>query len=361
MTPRESTLSLYRREGYQYVPVSFGLCQSLREAYRQRAGDVSFAEYFDYPEGFALEGVPGLKPIPRDPIDWSRYYESPVKEGTQFDVYGVAHEPGSEAAKHMTYMRHPLGRATSLEELQAFPFPKWDADDTAHIRTAVERAHAEDKAAVGRMQCTIWETAWYIRDMTQLMMDMTMEDPKAAFMLDTITEHASQKAVAFASCGVDIIELGDDIGMQQSIMMSAEMYDLWLKPRLARVIREARAANPDVLIFYHTCGFVEPLIDRLVDAGVDILNPVQPECMDFKTIHDRFGSQLSFNGTLGTQTTMPFGSPKDVRDVVFRNLDIAGEKGGLFCCPTHLLEPEVPWENIEAYVAACKEYGAAGS
>jgi len=143
--------------------------------------------------------------------------------------------------------------------------------------------------------------------------------------------------------------------------MSAEMYDLWLKPRLARVIREARAANPDVLIFYHTCGFVEPLIDRLVDAGVDILNPVQPECMDFKTIHDRFGSQLSFNGTLGTQTTMPFGSPKDVRDVVFRNLDIAGEKGGLFCCPTHLLEPEVPWENIEAYVAACKEYGAAGS
>lgn len=139
------------------------------------AGDAPFAEYFDYPEGFATAGVPGLNPKEREPVDWGVYYDPPLKEGTTFDGYGVVHEPGSEAAKHMTYMRHPLARATSLEELQAYPFPELDTENTEHMRSAVEKVHAQGLAALGHMHCTIWETAWYIRDMTQLMMDMTME------------------------------------------------------------------------------------------------------------------------------------------------------------------------------------------
>ena len=103
-----------------------------------------------------------------------------------------------------------------------------------------------------------------------------------------------------------------------------------------------------------------PLIGNLIEAGVEILNPVQPECMDFAEIHATYGTRLSFNGTLGTQTTMPFGTPEDVRAVVFRNLEMAGPAGGLLCCPTHLLEPEVPWANIEAYVSACKTFARAG-
>ena len=65
-----------------------------------------------------------------------------------------------------------------------------------------------------------------------------------------------------------------------------------------------------------------------------------------------FGGRLSFNGTIGTQTTMPFGTPEEVKATVRRNLELAGPRGGLLCCPTHMLEPEVPWENIEAYVEA---------
>jgi uroporphyrinogen decarboxylase len=139
-------------------------------------------------------------------------------------------------------------------------------------------------------------------------------------------------------------------------MMSLDMYREWLKPRLAKVIAAAKAIKPDILIHYHSCGYVEPYIPDLMEAGVDILNPVQPECMDFAKLHAEHGDRWSFNGTLGTQTTMPFGSAKDVRDVVLRNLDIAGAKGGLMVCPTHLLEPEVPWENVEAYVKACRDF-----
>ena len=88
-----------------------------------------------------------------------------------------------------------------------------------------------------------------------------------------------------------------------------------------------------------------------------MLNPIQPECMDFQSIHEQFGEQVSFHGTIGTQSTMPWGTPAEVRREVERNLKIAGDHGGLFPAPTHLLEPEVPWENILAYVDACTHYG----
>jgi uroporphyrinogen decarboxylase len=150
--------------------------------------------------------------------------------------------------------------------------------------------------------------------------------------------------------------MGDDIGMQCTIMMSVEMYREWLKPRLARVIKAAKDIKPDVLIQYHSCGFIEPFIPDLIEVGVDILNPIQPECMDFEKLHKEYGSTLSFNGTIGTQTTMPFGTAEEVRRVTLRNLEVAGAQGGLLVCPTHLLEPEVPWENVAAYVRACQEF-----
>jgi uroporphyrinogen decarboxylase len=80
--------------------------------------------------------------------------------------------------------------------------------------------------------------------------------------------------------------------------------------------------------------------------------------MDFADLHARYGERLSFWGTLGTQTLIPFGTPAEVAETVRRNLSIAGPKGGLLCTPTHLVEPEVPWDNIEAYVEACRSFSA---
>ena len=176
------------------------------------------------------------------------------------------------------------------------------------------------------------------------------------WLLDKVTETACYRARIAAQAGVDIIHLGDDVGMQSRIMMSKAMYKEWLKPRLAKVIAAAKAIKPDVLIFYHSCGFVTPFIQDFIDIGIEILNPVQPECMNFADIHAQYGDTLSFNGTLGTQTTMPFGSAGDVKNVVYNNLEIAGPKGGLVVAPTHMVEPEVPWENIEAYIRACKSF-----
>ncbi len=355
MNPRENVMALLRREPYEWVPVDLQLCPSLEEEYRRRTGAaVSYQDYFRLPWA-------GIGDIPMSKKD-EQYlpYHPGLKAGSYIDLWGVAHEPGSAAAKHMTYMRCPLKGIDSLSEVRAYPLPDYAAGDTAE-NAASQRAqaaalHARGLAAMGYLTCTIWETSWYIRGMEDLMMDMMSGDPIAAYILDAVTERAVTRARAYARAGVDILYLGDDIGMQKAPMMSLELYCKWLKPRLKQVIDAARAVRPGILVKYHSCGYATPFIPHLIEAGVDILNPIQPESMNFQEIYREFGGKISFDGTIGTQSVMPFGTPQQVRETVFRHLDIARPHGGLLPAPTHLLEPEVPWEVIIAYVEACREY-----
>ena len=355
MNPRENVMALLRREPYEWVPVDLQLCPSLEEEYRRRTGAaVSYQDYFGLPWA-------GIGDIPMSKKD-EQYlpYHPGLKAGSYIDLWGVAHEPGSAAAKHMTYMRCPLKGIDSLSEVRAYPLPDYAAGDTAE-NAASQRAqaaalHARGLAAMGYLTCTIWETSWYIRGMEDLMMDMMSGDPIAAYILDAVTERAVTRARAYARAGVDILYLGDDIGMQKAPMMSLELYCKWLKPRLKQVIDAARAVRPGILVKYHSCGYATPFIPHLIEAGVDILNPIQPESMNFQEIYREFGGKISFDGTIGTQSVMPFGTPQQVRETVFRHLDIVRPHGGLLPAPTHLLEPEVPWENIIAYVEACRDY-----
>ena len=144
--------------------------------------------------------------------------------------------------------------------------------------------------------------------------------------------------------------------MQQTTLMSVELWRTWLKPRLAQVIQAGRAIKPDLLIFYHSCGYVLPFLEDLVEIGIDILNPVQPECMAFADVLKKVGGRMSFWGTVGTQSTLPFGTPADVQRVVWENLRQCGPQGGLVIAPTHLVEPEVPWANLVAMKEACESF-----
>lgn len=350
MTNIENYYAIAHRKGIQKVPIDFSMCPSLREkfvAYQKETGfsfKMSVSMIYDAPAKRA------------DTETFLKYHNRTFKEGTHIDHYGVAHEPGSAAAFHMKKMYSPMTDFDSEEQVLSYPLPEYGTDALDSTVAAVKRAHTNDQIAVGSLGCTVWERAWYLRGMENLMADMMMEDPIAETLLDRITDLSVRRAESYARSGVDILLLGDDIGMQHTIMMSESLYCEWLKPRLTRVIRAAKAINPNILIFYHSCGFVTPMIPHLIEAGIDVLDPVQPECMDFREIHDAFGDVLSFHGTIGTQTTMPFGTPDDVRREVYKNLEIAGSKGGLFVCPTHLLEPEVPVENIVAYINACQDF-----
>lgn len=352
MTDRKNLISLFRRDGYERMPSYFNMTPDLERRFNEYCKETGYIRPAD-----AFVNLPwsGTKEYHTDEF-WKKYYNHPFKDGTTFDQYGVANEPGSAACFHMTRMYHPLENMTELSELESFPYPEYIEGPTAEQLKAVEEAHAQGQFALGNMQCTVWETAWYARGMEVLMMDMMTEPENAEFVLNKVTDNSVINAVNFAKAGADGIFLGDDIGMQSSIMMSKELYCEFLKPRLKRVIDEARKYKPDLIVLYHSCGYVTPFIDDLIEAGVDVLNPVQPESMNFKEVFSEYKGKISFCGTLGTQTLMPFGTPEEIRKTVFDYLDMTGQDGGLLVCPTHVLEPEVPVENIIAYIEACKEY-----
>ena len=254
-------------------------------------------------------------------------------------------------------MHHPLrGEDVTVEEIRHYPRPRITPAIEERMHRFVSEQHAKGLVAIAGMDCTVWETAWYLRSMEDLLTDMMTDDERATVHLDRVTVNAIERIKLAARAGCDIVQLGDDIGMQQAIMMSVELWRTWLKPRLAQVIRAGREIKPDLLIFYHSCGYVLPFLDELIEIGVDILNPVQPECMKFEDVYKQVGGRVSFWGTLGTQTTLPFGTPNDVRRVVWENLRLCGSQGGIVIAPTHMVEPEVPWENLLAMKDACETF-----
>jgi uroporphyrinogen decarboxylase len=155
---------------------------------------------------------------------------------------------------------------------------------------------------------------------------------------------------------VDILRLGDDVTCQNGWIFGRDNYRKYFKERHKNIVDAAKKIKPDILVFLHSDGKVYELVPELIDVGIDILNPVQPECNDLNKIVDDFGQKISFWGGIGTQTTMPFGSPEEVEKKTIETAGILGKYGNLLLAPTHILEPEVPWENVTTFVKTAKNY-----
>jgi uroporphyrinogen decarboxylase len=349
-TAREDLLKCLRRKGFEKVHLDIVLCTSQTEAFKQRFG------HSDYESYFGLSHRKLEIPVKKNYSEGrNQFPREELPESTLFDEYGIGHSKGSAFAFHMTRMHHPL-RGADLNEIRDYPYPEVDMTKLAEFEKSVNTLRDRGLASLGFMQMTVWEASWYLRSMEELMVDMMMESESAAILLDKITDFACAKARAYAMAGTDILSLGDDIGTQTSIMLDVGLWEKWLQPRLSRVIMAAKKINPDILIFYHSCGYIIPFIERLIESGVEILNPIQPECMSFEEVCKRYGDKLSFWGTLGTQQLLPYGTAQEVYTQTIANLSGCGSKGGIVIGPTHMVEPEVPWENLTAITEAIKEF-----
>ena len=177
-------------------------------------------------------------------------------------------------------------------------------------------------------------------------------------LLDELTTRGRVMARCFARAGVDVLRLGDDVGTQRGMMMSPTTWRRYLKPRLAAVIAAARQERPQIPIFYHSDGDVRAIIDELIEIGVTILNPVQPECMDPFALKRQYGDRLTLWGTVGTQTTLPHATPAAVRATVREYMRRLAPGGGYVIGPTHTINRDVPWENVVAFYQAVRDYGS---
>jgi uroporphyrinogen decarboxylase len=236
--------------------------------------------------------------------------------------------------------------------LESLPWP--DLEDPRHYSDLEQRIaaiHERDLISVGVMDCTIFEHSWYLRGMDTLFADILDEDPVGFWLLDFFTRRSMKGAQQLAKAGVDVIRLGDDIGMQTSMLMAPQLWRRHFKPRLAKVIAEAKRAG-DSKILYHSDGNIFPVVEDLIEIGVEILNPIQPECMAVPDVLFKYRDQLAFWGMIGTQTTLPFGAPAGVKDAVNEIYSLAKQGARCVIGPTHVVEPDVPWANLEALAHA---------
>jgi uroporphyrinogen decarboxylase len=350
MTPRERARTAMNRQRPDRVPKTAGFTPDVQRRFEEATGATDPAAYF----GFEARGVGFTGP--REMPDFSGYYPEGLPEGTGLSEYGTAHKPGQ--FYHFWRLDFPLKSARTLAEVQGFPWPDY-TPEYRHAHLEADVAAWQEKGyyvqgGVGH----IYENAWQMVGMEKLLMDFTENPDQAAFILDRIMEDRAFQARRFAEAGCDGILTGDDVAMQDRLMMSPATWREWFKPRWAHVYAEARKAKPDIQIFYHSDGDIEPIVPDLIEIGLDILNPVQPECVDPAALKREFGQDLAFWGCIGTQTTMPFGTPAEVRQAVKWTIDNVGHDGGLLVAPTHVLEPDVPWANIQALFDAVEEYGA---
>lgn len=347
MTPRERVNAAVRRQPVDRVPKEMGFTAAIAELAREKLGEgVSPAEHF----GWETRGVGFRGPV--EPADFSAYYKGIDDVQISAD-YGTGNIPGG--FHHFTRKVYPLRDATTIAELEAYPWPDFTpVERHGHLEADVARLH-EQGWHVNGFVGHIWETGWQMLGFERTFADLALNPEIPEYVLGRICDDNCVKSRRFAEAGVDLIRCGDDVGMQDRLMMQPDMWRRFLKPLLAREIAAAREVVPDIPVWYHSDGDISAIIDDLLEVGVTILNPVQPECLDLAELAATYGDRAAFWGTIGTQTTMPFGTPADVKEAVRRSIELFAP--GLLLAPTHVLEPEVPWDNIVAFHEACEEYG----
>lgn len=199
---------------------------------------------------------------------------------------------------------------------------------------------------IGRIHCTIFETAWALRGFEKLLSDFSSDPDLADRILEIPYQYHKAVACKMASMGVDMIWLGDDVSGQDNLLMSPKMWRQFIKVRMADIITSVKNIKPDIKVAYHCDGNVMKLIPDLIEIGIDVLNPVQAESIDPAEVKEKYGDSLCFFGAIAVQSTLPFGSPEDVKNEVLARKNTIGKGGGWICAPTHHVQLDTPLENF---------------
>ena len=347
MSPRERVLAALRRERPDRVPKHIRPSPALAERLREAIGADDIDAHFGLEIRFA-----GLD-APCSPPDVSPYLGA-LPEGAVVGPWGTVSERGD--FYHFSRQISPMRDFSDVVQIDAYPFPAF-APRVDAMRERVEAIHESGLAAVSGYECGPYEQACALRGQAEFLSDLALNGRFAKALLDRITELKCRIARAHALSGVDVVWIGDDLGMQDRLVFSPETWRRFIRPCLVRIIVAIREVSASVLVAYHSCGHVEPLVGELADAGVQVLESVQPEANDVARLVREHGDRLSFWGTVGDQSVLPYGTPEQVRQQVRSRIETVGRDGGLMIAPAHVVEPEVPVENVFAFFEAVEEFG----
>lgn len=202
---------------------------------------------------------------------------------------------------------------------------------------------------------TIWgshfEKANFARGIENFLADMAGDPEYAQKMLDFIIhKNLVMLENIVHTPGVDGILLGSDWGSQRDLLMSPDTWREMIRPGEEKEYALLREAGLDVWL--HSCGDIQKIMPDLTDMGVDVLNPVQPECMDIGELKRKYGHRITFWGGISTQTVLPYGTPEEVQRETLRVSSLLGEQGGYILGPAQEIQSDVPYENLCALIDA---------
>jgi uroporphyrinogen decarboxylase len=308
-----------------------------------------------------------------------RYVEGPRYIGPELTVradgqvedhFGVPRVPvnfgmGDKGGTYQEVVDFPLAQARSLDEIKNYS--KWPDPDWFDYQCVAEQvAHARQSGKIvvfmgDRMnRAAQLKPAMYLRGIDQIFVDMVEQPEIAEFIFGRIAEfylEYCRRTFEAAGAGLDIFFSGDDFGTQRGLFVSPKMWRRMLMPGFRSIVQLGKKHGYQVA--HHTCGSVWPILEDMIDCGLDILNPVQPDVlgMDRPDLKNAYGDRLTFHGSISIQKTMPHGTPDDVRAEVRERFETLGPGGGFFFCTAHNIQVDTPLENVLALFEAYREFG----
>jgi len=301
-----------------------------------------------------------------------RYIEGPAYRGPALpsregggvsDVWGIVRrtvEAGSDGGAYSAVVESPLGGMETMEEFERYEgWPSADWYDFSGIEAQCDRYRSRDLVVVFSGDRTNrvaqLKPYMYLRGMENTFVDLALHREIFRFIVGRITAFYREyltRILEAARGKIDIFMTGDDFGSQNSLLCSRETWKELLEPGFGDYLELIRQAG--ALSMHHSCGAVEPLIGDMADCGLDILQSIQPEAagMDPSALKRKYGSRISFNGSLSIQKTLPFGTPEEVKMEVADRVEAFGRDGGFIIGTAHNIQPDVPVENVLALIDA---------
>jgi uroporphyrinogen decarboxylase len=351
MTPRDRVQIAIRRETPDRCPMQVSFTPEFAVRLREDLNLWSDSRHNPHGGGnpYDLERAVGCDMLITS-IGWANsYYQA---DQDYVDEWGIGwrfapYETRFGTGRYTEIAVHPLADDEAVAGYKS-PDPR-----RPELYQAAERALREfgrDYWIAGATVTTIFETAWALRGLERMLMDFVLAPELAETILDFPFRYHLAAAKRLTEMGIDMLWIGDDVGGQTGMVISPATWRRFLKPRLAEFIATVKAINPRLVVAYHSDGTVYAIIPELIDIGIDVLNPVQPLCMDPALLKKKYGRNLSFWGSIDEQKTLPFGTPDDVRSEVLERLRTIGRGGGLIIGPTHNVQLDTPMENFWSMV-----------
>ncbi len=294
-------------------------------------------------------------------VDWwsslsrstpNRMWRQVMPDGTLYDIWGGHRKIEAHSFGHYeTHVNWALGHATSIGDLKKHPWPSPDWWDFSKLPAMIDRLQQDGPFHMRFRLGSFFEEAWGLRGLEQFMLDIALEPAIPAYIMDRLLEvHLENLKTVLELAGdkLDMIYTYDDVATQNSLLISLPHWRKLVKSRHQQILDLIHSYGK--LAMYHCDGAVAPLIPELIEMGVDVLNPIQPDSkgMDPAGLKTQYGQQLTFHGGVDIIKTLPQGSPEQVKKEVRARVKVLGQGGGYIMCSAHHIQPDTSLENILA-------------